>query len=212
MHLYGMKETLPNLSLFTRFDPDRYYREVATDRAGLERAIRLAKKLLYNIERQPEREENKKVLLFLNSYLGNAYRVLDQPEPAIRYLTIAEKIARQFNNPALLARTLIRLGEAYKYGDQHDKALACFQEVKDLTDCEELYFYHDFALQHIGKCLMELGRYDEALDHFHKALALRKQKEKQELIRSTELALKLAQKLKEQEEMEECVEVEQTRK
>jgi tetratricopeptide (TPR) repeat protein len=185
--------------LFTRFDPDRYYREVATDQAGLESAIRIAKKLLYNIERQPYDEGNQKVLLFINSYLGNAYRVLDQPEPAIEYLTVAEKLARQIGNPAILSRTLIRLGEAYKYGSQYDKALECFQEVKDLTQCDELYFYYDFALQHIGKCLMELGRYDEALEHFHKALALRKQKEKEELIKSTEVALKLAQQLKDQE-------------
>ncbi len=200
MHLYGMKETLPNLSLFTRFDPNRYYREVATDQDGLERAIRIAKKMLYNIERQPDREGNKRVLLFLNSYLGNAYRILDRSEVAVRYLKVAEQLARELNHPAILARTLIRLGEAYKYNDRHDQALACFQEVKELTDCDELYFYHDFALQHIGKCLMEVGRYDEALEHFHQALSLRKQKEKEELIRSTEVALKLAQRLKEEED------------
>lgn len=49
--------------------------------------------------------------------------------------------------------------------------------------------YLDFALQHKGKCLMELDRNFEAKECFKEALKIREQKEDSELIRSTILAL-----------------------
>jgi tetratricopeptide (TPR) repeat protein len=38
---------------------------------------------------------------------------------------------------------------------------------------EEAADYEDFALQHLGKCLVEMGRVDEAIECLDRALVLR---------------------------------------
>jgi tetratricopeptide (TPR) repeat protein len=55
--------------------------------------------------------------------------------------------------------------------------------------------YEDFALQHLGKCLVEMGRVDEAIACFDRALILRWMKADPELIASTEEALAGARSL-----------------
>nr|WP_250886688.1 hypothetical protein [Bacillus sp. SM2101] len=56
-------------------------------------------------------------------------------------------------------------------------------------------FYIDFALQHKGKCYLELNLLNEAEDCFIKALEIRKYKGNKSLIESTELAIQLVSKI-----------------
>lgn len=95
--------------------------------------------------------------------------------------------------------SLIRLGEAYKYNDGHEKALLCFQQALEICDLQQVIDYVDFALQHKGKCLMELGRLTEAENCFLQALSIRETKGDQSLIESTEQALSHVKTLRQKE-------------
>src|SRR5690625_6751464 len=65
------------------------------------------------------------------------------------------------------------LGEALKYDHNHNDALELFNEA--LIKCSEhgMDLYEDFALQHKGKCLLELNRIEEAFVCFERALEIR---------------------------------------
>lgn len=84
---------------------------------------------------------------------------------------------------------MIRLGEVYKYQNQHDKALDLFDEAIMICQEEGVNQSLDFAYQHLGKCLMEMKRYDEAERSLQLALQIRMEKGNAELIHSTRIAL-----------------------
>lgn len=98
-------------------------------------------------------------------------------------------LAEESNQKKSKFANLIRLGEAFKYAGQYEVALKSFDTtIRALTpidDCDLL----DFALQHKGKCLMELGKWELALSHFLQALFIRKSKGEPSLIYSTELSI-----------------------
>ena len=91
--------------------------------------------------------------------------------------------------------SLIRLGEAIKYNGNHMKALGIFNEVLDNCKTKNNLLYLDFAIQHKGKCLLELGRMTEAEQCFKEALELRELKGDVSLIESTQQALNFIKKL-----------------
>ncbi|MGE7625335.1 hypothetical protein ACQKMD_20715 [Viridibacillus sp. NPDC096237] len=71
----------------------------------------------------------------------------------------------------------------------YEDALKSFDTtIKALTPIDDCGLL-DFALQHKGKCLMELGEWELSLSHFHEALSIRKSKAEPSLIYSTELAI-----------------------
>lgn len=67
----------------------------------------------------------------------------------------------------------------------------CIDNIDNMLDT-----FLEFALQHKGKCLMEMGRLDEAEIEFIKAFKLRKFKGDIALINSTEKALELVKRIK----------------
>lgn len=88
------------------------------------------------------------------------------------------------------------MGEAYKYYGQHEPALECFEKALTMSHTKELHMYKDFALQHMGKCLLELGEYENAMDRFEEALELRQKKGNEDLILATETAIVMTHILK----------------
>jgi len=92
--------------------------------------------------------------------------------------------------------TLIRLGEALKYNKKHYEALEYFDKALNKFKEDKINNHLDFAFQHIGKCLMELGRLDEAEKNFIEAYKLRELKGDTSLIKSTKQALCLVKRLK----------------
>lgn len=190
---------LPDLTELTYFDPDQYLREKPKDRILLQQAIARAETFLQEIKATHE-EVDPVYLLYLYGYLGNGYRVLDQAETAIRFLDEALQLVRLIGDVGAEVRTLIRLGEAYKYHHQHEQALQLFSSVQTLCQRPELNQYLDFVYQHQGKCLMEMKRYDESFTLFEKALAIRQKKGVHSLIQSTEKAIRLVSQLRAQSE------------
>jgi len=85
--------------------------------------------------------------------------------------------------------SLLRLGEAIKYKGNPKEALIIFNDVLDKCKANNNLLYVDFAMQHRGKCLLELGEITEAEKCFKEALKLRELKGDESLIESTRQAL-----------------------
>ena len=61
-----------------------------------------------------------------------------------------------------------------------------------MSDDEQFAEYEHFAWQHMGKCLVEMGRLPEAVSAFHRALAIRVLLDDVGLIASSRRALDAA--------------------
>lgn len=159
--------TLEAVTKTIYFDHNNYLREQTRDPQNVQRYILTLKTEDY-------------LTLSLKAYL---YRILNQPKEAIRLF----KLVIPHTDASNYGLTLLRLGEAYKYDNEHAKALLKFEEAyEDLA--EEHY---DFYYQHKAKCLWELGKLEEARKLFLKAQYLRKQKQDTKLIHSTTQAIRL---------------------
>jgi tetratricopeptide (TPR) repeat protein len=123
----------------------------------------------------------------LHGYLGNAARLLGRDEEAIRELGRSLELADELDDARALTTAAIRLGEAHRCFDRLAEAEAWLRPAvegpRDLRD---------FALQHLGKTLLDAGRTDEALQALEAALELRLAKGDASLAASTQQALALA--------------------
>jgi tetratricopeptide (TPR) repeat protein len=123
----------------------------------------------------------------LLEYLGNAYRLLGDFRKAI---SCFEERLRDTPTDRDRQRALIGLGEALRCADRFAEAEARLRTALSLgTD------YEDFALQHLGKTLLDAGKVTEGRACLDRALALRQRKGDAELIGSTRLALARADEL-----------------
>jgi tetratricopeptide (TPR) repeat protein len=177
---------LPDIRDAVRFDEN--LREVPRWPDRIAYAIRRGRKQL-----QDSRDEgNETQVLRTLGYLTDACRVAGELDAAVGYGQEALERARSAGNRNAEIANLIRLGEAHKYRDEHETAEALFREALALTSENATDPLHDFAHQHLGKCLIDQGRYDEAIEHLEQALTVRRAKGNQPLIESTEQAIALA--------------------
>lgn len=182
--LASFKERLNQVNELIYFDSDQFLREKTTDPTRLKSFIDEAESLLNQTTKEADR-------FFLKGTIGNLYRVYGIPEQALFFLKECVHLAQVQKNPTREIISFIRFGEALKYNNDHEKALASFNEALALCHTHEVNSYLDFALQHKGKCLMELARYGEAKACFTEARSIRQAKGNQSLIDSTDQALKL---------------------
>jgi tetratricopeptide (TPR) repeat protein len=176
---------LPDISDAVRFDEN--LREVPRWPDRIAYAIRRGRKQL-----QESRDEgNDTQVMRTLGYLTDACRVAGELDAAVGYGQEALDLARSAGNRNAEIANLIRLGEAHKYRDEHEIAETLLREALALTT-ENAAPLHDYALQHLGKCLFDQGRYDEAIELLEQALTLRRAKGNQQLIESTERAVTLA--------------------
>jgi len=177
---------LPDISDAVTFDEN--LREVPRWPDRIAYAIRRGRRQL-----QEAREAgNETQIMRTLGYLTDACRVAGETDAAVSYGQEALERSRAAGNRNAEVANLIRLGEAHKYRDEHETAESLFREALAMTSAADADPLHDFALQHLGKCLLEQGRYDEALQHLEQALELRRAKGNQQLIESTEAAIALA--------------------
>lgn len=179
---------LPDISAATKLDEN--LREVVSQPARLAYALRRGRKRL-----QQDRDDgNDTQILRTLGYLTDACRVAGELDAAVAYGQEALERSRAAGNRNAEVANLIRLGEAHKYRDEHTIAEALFREALALSADGEAQALHDFALQHLGKCLLEMARYDESIAYLERALELRREKGLKPLIDSTEQALNLARR------------------
>ena len=191
MRIADFKNSLSSVNEFIYFDSNDYLREKTSNPLGLKKLIADAEYLL----KIGIGESDK---YFLNGTVGNLYRICGEPQKALDYLNSCLCFALEEGDIKKETVTLIRLGEALKYDEKHDEALELFEEALKKCKDNKLDTYLDFALQHKGKCLMEMGRLDEAEISFIKAFKLREFKGDTTLIDSTKKALELVKGLKNQ--------------
>lgn len=182
MNFSEFKSVLSSMNEIIYFDSNEYYREKCSNLPQLKQLISIAEKLLDSTNDDEEK-------YFLMGTLGNLYRIFGEPEKAIISLTDCIAYATKQKNINREIVSLIRLGEAVKYMGDRTKALQIFVDV--LTKCKNnnSTLYLDFALQHKGKCLLELHRLAEAQECLLEALKLREIKGDVSLIKSTQLVL-----------------------
>lgn len=177
MNVKRFKEKLGILPELIYFDENDYLREKTSDPEKIQEFIVTAKQLLEESD-----EEN---YYFLHGTIGNLLRVSEQPTEAVHYLTLCLDTATEEKDIEREIVTLIRLGEAYKYDEKNERALNFFDKALYLCETHEIDAYKDFALQHKGKCLMEVGKYTEAKECFLRALEIRTDKKERALMNST---------------------------
>jgi HTH-type transcriptional regulator, pleiotropic regulator of extracellular virulence genes len=122
----------------------------------------------------------------LSGRIGEHYRMLGEYNAALIYLQNAVELVRKLGDSRQEIANLLRLATTLQYADRHAEALPLFRDalVKSRGGS-----YEDFALQHMGKCLVELGQIEEARTCFEAALVIRQIKGDTELLASTHEAL-----------------------
>lgn len=188
MSEYHRKEK-KDLSKAVRFD--ERLREVAADSAYVT-------SLQQQLAKAREKNDEGEILRLLGS-IGDLSRVLGEVEQAISILEEALCRSKRIKNSKDELANMIRLAEARKYRGDYEYAERMLREAvqraQNATDPEVNGYLH-FAWQHLGKCLMEQSKSEEAIRCLEQALYLRKKIGKQSLIESTEQALAWVKKCK----------------
>lgn len=188
MDIENLKEKLNAVNDYIYFDKEQFLREKTSHPSMLKQVISQAECLL---EKSSEQDK-----YFLNGVIGNLCRINGQPQKAIRHLTYCLHHAVNDGSYTKEIVARIRLGEAFKYNNHHDKAMDCFNKALDLCEIHSIDEYIDFALQHKAKCLMELEKVEEAEECLQITLSLRQEKGDSALIQSTKQAIHLVNEMK----------------
>ena len=158
---------------------DERLREVAADREAAERAIALADEALASAAG----DERRRLL----AYLGRACRLTGRVDEALMYFRVAARL-----RPDDVAAQ-IRLGETHRCRDEYEDAERILRRALSRARGTR---HEDFALQHLGKTLLDLGQTAAAIDCLERALELRRAKSDEALIVSTEAALSRARRIR----------------
>jgi tetratricopeptide (TPR) repeat protein len=177
---------LPDVSDAIRIDEN--LREVPRWPDRIAYALRRARKQLA----EARETGNDTQILRTLGYLTDASRVAGEVDSAVAYGQEALERARASGNSNAIVANLIRLGDAHKYRDEHSVAEPLLRVALTLSSVCESGELHDYALQHLGTLLLEMGHYDQSIDYLEQALALRQTKGTQPLIESTQQALAVA--------------------
>jgi tetratricopeptide (TPR) repeat protein len=119
--------------------------------------------------------------------VGNGLRGLGQHREAIPYLERAVRAAQRLGDSRREAANRVRLGTARQFAGDVDAAEADLRAAIGVHPD-----YDDFALQHLGKLLVERDRLREGLDCLRESLRLRQVKGDPELIASSQEAVTAA--------------------
>lgn len=121
--------------------------------------------------------------------LGDRNRALGHSGLAISQLREAVRLATAAGDEPRLVANLIRLGTAWQYAGEHAVAESTLRQGLDSAEKLGLRDMVGFAFQHLGKCLAEQGRLQEAHGCFLAALEVRQTLNDAELLESTHAAL-----------------------
>ncbi|MFC6464641.1 tetratricopeptide repeat protein [Marinilactibacillus sp. GCM10026970] len=160
--LTSVKNVLSNFNKTVYFDTYHLLREKTRDTNIVQQCSeQLIGFLKGSLNRQDE--------YFIKGALGNLYRINGETKKAIHYLTFCLQYARECQDTSKEIVSLIRLGEALKYSDDHQGALNNFNQALERSQSDNIENYVDFVQQHKGKCLMEMTGFDEAESCFLEA-------------------------------------------
>jgi tetratricopeptide (TPR) repeat protein len=122
--------------------------------------------------------------------VGTLARILGELIIAHRYLTQAIEYAESYNAPKYVFINRIRLAHTYQWMGDYTTSTEMFKRLLEAP----LEGYQDFLLQHAGKNAFDEGDYVQAILFFQQALKVRLEKGNPELIASTQMAIRAAEK------------------
>jgi len=166
------------------FHFDDNLQEVANSPAEMQQAVEFLQSQLN------DSANDKRQQISLLGLIGSYARILRDFSTAKLALTSALELCDYINDKNLKVINLIRLAHLYQWQLQYALSETLFEDaIAQCTNNPELELYLDFAYQHMGKCKFDQAQYEQAQFYFEKALELRKLKNNQSLIDSTQLAL-----------------------
>lgn len=131
------------------------------------------------------KDDSKRARLLANA--ANCYRTIKRLDAAESCINQALQLVE--TNSQSYYIYLLRKANVLQWLKKFDQALNLYDKV--LQECPDLRHY---ALQHRGKCFLDMGKYPNALKDIEQSLALRKQLCDKDLIESSKFALNLVQK------------------
>ncbi|MEJ7838800.1 MAG: hypothetical protein WKF81_08285 [Thermomicrobiales bacterium] len=175
--------TLPDLQPMTMMD-DRL-RQIPIDRDRFELAMETWRRELERARTSGDRRRLRTVL----ANLGSGYRILGDFERADTCLIEARRLASADGSTVATIAADIRLAELDRCHNRYAEAEQRLRSVIDRIEVSESDQFLDFALQHLGKVLIDSGQFDDAQQTLERSLLLRKAIQDPELIASTLQAL-----------------------
>ncbi|MGW6413412.1 tetratricopeptide repeat protein, partial [Streptomyces vinaceus] len=124
----------------------------------------------------------------LARWTGIGMMVLGYHQDAITFLRQALDLATTTGNSRAVIATKLNLGDAHRYAGAAGTADALYRQALDAAQKEHPELV-DYALQHLGKHLMERGDLKSARAHLWEARRLRMAKNDAGLIESTQAAI-----------------------
>src|SRR5690625_3829219 len=171
LSLSTLKKKLSSINEIIYADSNECLREKTSNPVILKAVLAEAENILTQLKRDPSHDKDDLYLLY--GTIGNLYRIYGEPKTAIYYLEYNLNMSKEDNEYAREVVSLIRLGEALKYDHNHTNAMELFNKALIKCSVHEIDLYEDFALQHKGKCLLELNRIEEAFVCFERALEIK---------------------------------------
>ncbi|MER7759176.1 tetratricopeptide repeat protein [Streptomyces sp. NPDC097619] len=163
---------------------DEHLRMVPTDRDQLTAAVAGMREDL----RAPTAGNDPERTRMLARWVGIGLVTLGDPGDALAFLRQALDLATAGGNTRAAIATELNLGDAYRYAGHPQTADSLYHRALDAARDQHPELL-DFALQHLGKHLMEQGDLTAARTHLLEARRLRTAKGEAGLIESTQAAL-----------------------
>ena len=184
-----MEDTIP-------FNLNFKYDDRLRERPEFPEEFRNAVKYLEEKIKSPESELKKGQLL---SYAGVLCRISGELEKSLLYLERAREIFNKEEHEISGYINRIRIAQTYQLMNRHDEAESLLKCLLEESSEDEYGHLEDFIRQHLGKVYFDKGLYVDAESEFKKALKIRLLKDNEELIESTEFALRKILKIKSNE-------------
>jgi tetratricopeptide (TPR) repeat protein len=117
---------------------------------------------------------DERALIDAAGELGSVLFMLEGREAeSAALLEEALALSRKHGDRATEIDGLLGLATARQYLGEREAAMALFEDGLALVAQTGIAAQENFLLHHMGRCLVEMGRIDEARDAFEKALVLR---------------------------------------
>lgn len=169
------------LSFNTKYEFDNELKEVPKNPNEFIAAIEF---LIAKAE-SSDKEEQGKIL----SKVGVMLRITGKLDESMERLIEAEKL---ISDSRILFINRLRIAQTLQFKRQFQNAESDYNSLIVLAKSEsEFEDLIDFVYQHLGKCYFDQNRFQKALLNFERALEIRNKKQNQELIDSTELAIRI---------------------
>eukprot|EP00105_Crassostrea_gigas_P014181 XP_011430756.1 PREDICTED: tetratricopeptide repeat protein 25 isoform X8 [Crassostrea gigas] len=141
-----------------------------------EESLQKAKKTLKTVENMNEDQlQNKaEILANIHSQIGNAYLELGKYNDSLKHHEEDLKISKENGLEDARSRALDNLGRVHARKGNYDKAISVWEEKLPMSKSplESTWLYHE-----IGRCYLELQRYQDARDFGEKAIQAAKEAE-----------------------------------